>query len=172
VRPYVSDFSGTGLRRKSSVSWIWEYLGQCLTGDLVEWTVNSLKMNHLISQEWQEIGLRNFVHMIFDARAFECDTFWICWGFQNLTIACSFLVKNCEKWTWYSESLEALRNLRWIAALSLAIPEKLDGSFLMNWLFIRLDLRLNIVQFQKERYSRIQETELFLLRPVPEKSET
>jgi hypothetical protein len=42
----------------------------------------------------------------------------------------------------------------------------------MNWLFIRLDLRLNIVQFQKERYSRIQETELFLLRPVPEKSET
>jgi hypothetical protein len=55
---------------------------------------------------------------------------------------------------------------------SLAIPEKLDGSFLMNWLFIRLDLRLNIVQFQKERYSRIQETELFLARPVPEKSET
>ena len=42
----------------------------------------------------------------------------------------------------------------------------------MNWLFIRLDLRLNIIQFQKERYSRIQETEIFLLRPVPEKSET
>ena len=42
----------------------------------------------------------------------------------------------------------------------------------MNWLFIRLDLRLNIVQFQKERYSRIQETELFLLMPAPEKSET
>jgi hypothetical protein len=42
----------------------------------------------------------------------------------------------------------------------------------MNLLFIRLDLRLNIVQFQKERYSQIQETELFLLRPVPEKSET
>jgi hypothetical protein len=64
-------------------------------------------MNHLISQEWQEIGLRNFLHMLFDARAFECDTFWICWGFQNLTIADSFFVKNCEKWTWYSKSLEA-----------------------------------------------------------------
>jgi hypothetical protein len=43
---------------------------------------------------------------------------------------------------------------------------------LMNWLFIRLDLRLNVVQFQKERYSRIQKTEYFLLRIVPEKSET
>jgi hypothetical protein len=52
------------------------------------------------------------------------------------------------------------------------IPEKLDGSFLMNRLFVRLDLRLDIVQFQEERYSRIQETELILLRPVPEKSET
>jgi hypothetical protein len=28
----------------------------------------------------------------------------------------------------------------------------------MNWPFIRLDLRLNSVQFQKERYSRIQES--------------
>jgi hypothetical protein len=42
----------------------------------------------------------------------------------------------------------------------------------MNSLFIRLDLRLNIAQFQKLRYPRIQETELFLLGPVPEKSET
>jgi hypothetical protein len=59
-------------------------------------------------------------------------------------------------------------------ALSLAILEKIDGSFLMNTLCIRLDLRLklNIVKFQKERYSRIRETELSLLRPVPEKSET
>jgi hypothetical protein len=30
---------------------------------------------YIISQEWQEIGLRNFVHMLFDARAFECDAF-------------------------------------------------------------------------------------------------
>jgi hypothetical protein len=53
-------------------------------------------------------------------------------------------------------------------ALSCAIPEKLDGSFLMNWLFVRLNRRLNIVQFQKERCSRIQETEFFLLRAVEE----
>jgi hypothetical protein len=49
------------------------------------------------SQEWQEIGLGKFAHMIFDAMALKCDTFLIFWGFQNLTIACSFLVKNCEK---------------------------------------------------------------------------
>ena len=112
-------------------------IGQCLTGDLVEWTVNSLKMNHLISQEWQEIGLRNFVHMIFDARAFECDTFWICWGFQNFTIACSFLVKNCEKWTWYSKSLEALRNSQCIAFESPGIKEhvyKISKPYLLPFL--------------------------------------
>jgi hypothetical protein len=51
----------------------------------------------LISQEWQEIRLQNFVDLIFDARAFKCDNFCICGGFQNLRIACSFLGKNCEK---------------------------------------------------------------------------
>jgi hypothetical protein len=43
VRPYVSDFSGTGLKRKSSRAqspesgniFLFE-IGQCLTGDLVE----------------------------------------------------------------------------------------------------------------------------------------
>jgi hypothetical protein len=27
-----------------------------------------------VEKEWQEIGLKNFVHMLFDARAFKCDT--------------------------------------------------------------------------------------------------
>jgi hypothetical protein len=30
-------------------------------------------MNYPISQEWQEIGLRNFVHMLFDSGPFECE---------------------------------------------------------------------------------------------------
>jgi hypothetical protein len=92
-------------------------IGQCFTGDLVEWTVNSFKMNHLISQEWQEIMLRHFLHMIFDARAFECDTFWICWGFQKFTIACSFLVKN-ER-----DNLSLWKNSRFIAFESPCIKE-------------------------------------------------
>jgi hypothetical protein len=71
-----------------------------------------------------------------------------------------------------SHSLHQISYVKNFEALSLAISEKLDSSFLMNWLLIRLYLRLNIVQFQKERYSLIRETELFLLRPVPEKSET
>ena len=39
-------------------------------------------------------------------------------------------------------------------------------------MFIRLDDRLNIVQFQKVRYPRNQDAELLLLSVVPEKSET
>jgi hypothetical protein len=77
-------------------------------------------MNHLISQEWREIGFRNFVHMLFDAKALECDTF---------------------KFVGASKTLQS-------------------------------QVHLDIVQFQKERYSRIQETEPFRLMPVPEKSET
>jgi hypothetical protein len=64
-------------------------------------------MNHLISQEWQEIRLRIFLNMIFDARAFECDTFWICKLLGLPKIYNSTFIFS-EKWTWYSKSLEAL----------------------------------------------------------------
>jgi hypothetical protein len=43
-------------------------------------------MSHLISQEWQEIRLRNFVDMIFDARALNVILFEFKGATKKLTI--------------------------------------------------------------------------------------
>jgi hypothetical protein len=98
-------------------------IGLCLTRDLVEWTVCSLKMNHLISQEWQEIRLRNFVHMLFDARAFKCDTLWVRECFQRPRISCSFFTIFHQKWTCYCKVLEAPKNSKSITFKSLCIKD-------------------------------------------------
>jgi hypothetical protein len=98
-------------------------IGQCLTGDLAEWTVNSLKMNHLISQEWQQIGLKNFIHMFFDARAFKCDTLWVPECFQRLRISRSFFTIFDQKWTCYCKVLEAPTNSKIITFESPFIKE-------------------------------------------------
>ena len=141
---HVSDFSGTTLRSKSSVSWFRGYL------TFWNWTmfnrsssrmnIYSLKMNHLISQEWQEIGLRNFVNKFFDARALKCDTFWSRECFQERAIACSFLVKflkNSEKWTCDCTFLEALKNSERVAFESPCIKEfiyKISKPYLLPFL--------------------------------------
>jgi hypothetical protein len=112
-------------------------IGQYLTGDLVEWTVNSLKMNHAISQEWQEIGLRNFVHMLFDARAFKCDTLWVPECFQRLGISRSFFTIFHQKWTCYCKVLEALTNSKSITFESPGIKEhmyKISKPYLLPFL--------------------------------------
>ena len=116
-------------------------IGQCLTGDLVEWTVNSLKMNHLISQEWQEIGLRNFVYMLFDARAFKCDTLWVSKCFQRLRISRSFFTIFHQKWTCYCKVLEAPTNSKSITFESPCIKDHMYKiskpyllPFLRNWM--------------------------------------
>ena len=44
------------------------------------------KLNHLIAQEWQEIRLLNFVHMIFDARALNAILFEFVEASKNLTM--------------------------------------------------------------------------------------
>jgi hypothetical protein len=81
-----------------------------LTGDLFEWTVCSLLMNHLTSQEWQDVGLRNFLHMLFDARVFKCDILWVPESSQRLRISCSFFTIFHQKWTCYCKVLEAPKN--------------------------------------------------------------
>ena len=112
-------------------------IGQCLTDDLVEWTVYSLKMNHLIFQEWQEIGLRNFVHMLFDARAFKCDTLWVPECFQRSRISRSFFTIFHQKWTCYCKVLEALTNSKSITFESPGIKDhmyKISEPYLLPFL--------------------------------------
>ena len=75
-------------------------IGQYLSGDLVEWTVNSLKMNHLISQEWQEIGLRYFVKY----------TLW-CWAFQMRYIVSSWVLPETQNITFIFHNFSPKMNM-------------------------------------------------------------
>ena len=62
-----------------------------------------------------------------------------------------------------------MQNNRALEVLNRITFQRMNQIPLLSGIFKRQGARLPILQFQKERYSQIQETEFFLLRPVPEK---
>jgi hypothetical protein len=58
--------------------------------------IYSLKMNHLITQEWKGIELRNLANLFCEARTFKCDESRSHKCYQKPTMACSFLIKFVE----------------------------------------------------------------------------
>jgi hypothetical protein len=70
-------------------------------------------MNHLISQEWQERGLRIlckcsfFLSLMPGLSPFNSDTLWVPECFERLRKSCSFFTIFHQKWTCYCTVLEA-----------------------------------------------------------------
>ena len=91
VRPFIITYMGTTLSWKSSVSWLREISSfwNWTTGSRASsrMNINSLGMNHLISQEWNAIEIQKFHRFVAFDETHYCGRFHVeGWSPQGDTI--------------------------------------------------------------------------------------
>ena len=145
---------GTTLSWKSSVSWLREIFSfwNWTTGSRASsrMNINSLGMNHLISQEWNAIESQKLHRFVTLNESHYCGRFHVVgWSPRGDTIMFIFRIFRYygQKWTWIHSFVVGLEHSKFHAidrllaifdfcetpdVVTSTVPEIWGGSFLMN----------------------------------------